>query len=372
MTLATQPDDVYLKLLGKLDQMAQRYGELERLISDPEIMQDNQRYRELVKEHGRLGHMVGNYQTLRDLDARIADARTMIESTDTDPELAELAAEELEDSQRKKERIFAELIDLWTRDEESGSSSVMMEIRAGTGGDEAALFAGDLFRMYQRYAEKHGWKVEMVDSSPTDLKGFREVIVNISGKDVYQKLRYESGGHRVQRVPVTESQGRIHTSLATVAVMPEVEDVSIEINKEDLDIQRIRSSGPGGQKVNKTSSCVRVVHKPTGVTVRCQDEKSQFRNLDRALKLLATKLHAMKEEKLHQSREALRRSKVGSGDRNERIRTYNFPQDRVTDHRIGFDVFGIERILMGELDDLVDALAQYDRQERLKAFAEEN
>ena len=352
--------------------MAARHAELEKLISDPEIIQDRSRYVDLVKEHGELGRFTSKYRLLQEQQSRIDEANAILQGRHEDQELAELAGEELAEAEESKRNLFEGILDLWLEDDSEDRRNVIMEIRAGTGGDEAALFAGDLFRMYQHYAEKQNWKTDIIDITVTDLKGLKEVSFSISGEEAYRKLRYESGGHRVQRVPVTESQGRIHTSLATVAVMPEVKDVSVEINKEDLEVQRIRSQGPGGQKVNKTSSCVRIIHKPTGIMVRCQDEKSQFRNLDRAMQILAAKLFARKEAAHQESRDSLRRSQVGSGDRNERVRTYNFPQDRVTDHRIGLDLFGIEKILMGEIDGLLDALAEYDKQARLKAFAMEN
>lgn len=243
-----------------------------------------------------------------------------------------------------------------------------MEIRAGTGGDEAALFAGDLFGMYGHYAENKNWKVEVMESSPTDLGGFREIIFSVSGDDVYAHLRYESGVHRVQRVPRTEASGRIHTSAATVAVLPEAEEVEVEIKEADLEIDRMRSSGPGGQSVNKTSSAVRIHHKPTGIIVHCQENKSQFQNLDRAMRILRSRLYEAKMAEERSKRESMRRSQIGSGDRSQRIRTYNFPQDRMSDHRINLNLFGLDKIMEGHLDELIDKLRQHDRNERLQAL----
>jgi peptide chain release factor 1 len=297
-----------------------------------------------------------------------AEAEELLQ--EEDEEMAALAQEEKEAAEVAEEALLEDLVDLLVSDQADADRSVIIEIRPGTGGDEAALFAGDLLNMYMRYAETRGWKVEPMSLSSTDLGGMREAIINVSGPEVWQKLRYESGGHRVQRVPETESQGRIHTSMATVAVLPEADDVDVELDPNDLDVSFMRSSGPGGQSVNKTSSCVRIVHTPTGITVRCQDEKSQRANRKKAMKILRAKLYDKIAGEQQQERDALRRSQVGSGDRNERVRTYNFPQDRITDHRIGLDLFGIQNFLLGDCDRMFDALAAYDKTQRLKALAD--
>jgi peptide chain release factor 1 len=359
-----------LRLRGKLDAFAARFQELGRLLADPQVMADRARLAATAQEHGALAKFAERQAELRRLEERRAEAEQSLREEPQDEELAQLAREEIAECEQKEERLMQDVVVLLLSDEMEAGRNVIVEIRAGTGGEEAALFAGDLCRMYTHYAEKRGWKVEAMDASPTDLGGMKEIVLGISGRGAWQKLRYESGGHRVQRVPQTESQGRIHTSLATVAVLPEAEDVDLEVKPEDIEMSFMRSRGPGGQKVNKTSSAVRLVHKPTGITVRCQDEKSQQANRKKAMKVLRAKLYEMQERERHQQRDALRRSQVGSGDRNERVRTYNFPQDRITDHRIGLDVFGIESFLMGDCDRMFDALAEHDRQERVRAFAE--
>ena len=359
-----------LRLRGKLDAFAARFQELGRLLADPQVMADRARLAATAQEHGALAKFAERQAELRRLEERRAEAEQSLREEPQDEELAQLAREEIAECEQEEERLMQDVVALLLSDEMEAGRNVIVEIRAGTGGEEAALFAGDLCRMYTHYAEKRGWKVEAMDASPTDLGGMKEIVLGISGRGAWQKLRYESGGHRVQRVPQTESQGRIHTSLATVAVLPEAEDVDLEVKPEDIEMSFMRSRGPGGQKVNKTSSAVRLVHKPTGITVRCQDEKSQQANRKKAMKVLRAKLYEMQERERHQQRDALRRSQVGSGDRNERVRTYNFPQDRITDHRIGLDVFGIESFLMGDCDRMFDALAEHDRQERVRAFAE--
>jgi len=364
MTLATETEK---KLIATLQAMAERHREVERMLSDPEIARDGARLAEVAREHGHLAKFVEKHDRLRHLQRRHREAEESLEDVGDDSELEQLAREEIEETEEEQERLLEEVIDLLVTDAAGTDRNVILEIRAGTGGEEAALFAGDLLRMYTRYAERQGWKVEQMDLSTTDLGGIREAVCSISGKGAWQRLRYESGGHRVQRVPETESQGRIHTSLATVAVLPEVGEVEVQVDPNDVEMSFMRSSGPGGQNVNKVSSCVRLLHKPTGITVRCQDEKSQQANRKKAMKVLRARLY---EQKQHEKLDALRRSQVGSGDRNERIRTYNFPQDRITDHRIGLDVFGVENFLLGNCDRMFDALADYDRQQRIRAFAE--
>ncbi len=363
-------EDIRDELVERLAELAERHREVERLLSDPDVIADSTRLAGLAQEHGWLAGLVDLYERIQQARRRRREGRELLQE-EGDEELCELAREEIDEADREEARLLSEAIEFLVSDGAEANRNVIVEIRPGTGGEEAALFAADLFRMYSRYAERHGWKAELINANETDLGGFREVIFSISGPGAWRKLRYESGGHRVQRVPETESQGRIHTSLATVAVLPEAREVEVQINPEDLDTSFIRSSGPGGQHVNKTSSCVRIVHKPTGITVRCQDQKSQQANRKQAMKVLRARLYEKLERERRQQRDALRRSQVGSGDRNERIRTYNFPQDRLTDHRVGLDLFGLDGILMGNCDDLFDALAAYDRQKRVMAFIED-
>jgi len=323
---------VKAKLAEKLAQLARRHAELEARLADPELAGDPSRYAEVAKEHGALARFAELHRELQGAARRRAEALELAEERDADPELLALARDELEEARRIEERLFERAAELFTSDDGDVERSVVVEIRGGTGGEEAALFAADLFRMYTRYAQKKGWQVQVLDRSVTDRGGFRHIAFSVSGQGVWRKLRYESGGHRVQRVPVTESQGRIHTSLATVAV-------------------------------------VRITHKPTGISVKCQEESSQHKNRQLALKLLRARLYEQQQSRRKAELDELRRSQVGSGDRNERIRTYNFPQDRITDHRIGLDIFGVESVLMGECDRLFDALADWDRERRLSALA---
>ncbi len=283
-------------------------------------------------------------------------------------EIERFPQDELESLAEQQTELVRQIQERFVTEDADADRNVIMEIRAGTGGDEAALFAGDLYRMYRHYAEDRGWKAEVMDSSPTDLGGFREIIFSISGDGVYSRLRYESGVHRVQRVPRTEASGRIHTSAATVAVLPEANQVEIEIRDSDIDIDRMRSSGPGGQSVNKTSSAIRIHHLPTGTIVQCQDNKSQFKNLDQAMRILRSRLYEMKMNEERAKRETIRRSQIGSGDRSQRIRTYNFPQDRLSDHRINETIYGLDRIMEGRLDELIDKLRARDRAERLESL----
>ena len=362
-------DDIRQKLSLKLDELKDLHRSVEEQLADPEVVSDAARLKVLAQDHARLSPFAEMHRRLRDLRGRRAEAAETLAGAGGDAELEQLAREEDQEAALAEGALFQGLVDLLIADDEAGDRNVIVEIRAGTGGEEAALFAGDLTRMYTRYAERQGWQVEMMDESTTDLGGTREAILSVSGPGVWRKLRYESGGHRVQRVPETESQGRIHTSLATVAVLPEARDVEVEIKPEDVEMTFMRSSGPGGQAVNKTSSSVRLVHKPTGITVRCQDERSQQANRKKAMKLLRAKLYDVIQSERNQQREAMRRSQVGSGDRNERIRTYNFPQDRITDHRAGIDIFGIQNFMLGDCDRLFGALAAYDKQKRLEALA---
>jgi len=369
-TMFPLSDDLKQKLAERLDELKEAHRTVERQLADPEVVADNTRLTALAQEHGRLATFAELHARLQELRTRRAEAEEALKECEGDKELEQLARDEVEEAERAEEELFQELANLLISDGGDVNRNVILEIRAGTGGEEAALFAADLMRMYTRYAEQHGWQVEPMSISTTDLGGVREAILSISGPGAWNKLRYESGGHRVQRVPQTESQGRIHTSLATVAVLPEAREVEVQIAPEDIEMSFMRSSGPGGQSVNKTSSSVRLVHKPTGITVRCQDEKSQQANRKKAMKILRARLYERMEAERHHERDAMRRSQVGSGDRNERIRTYNFPQDRITDHRAGIDVFGIQAFMMGDCDRLFDAIALYDREQRLKALAE--
>ena len=352
-------------MFDKLDALEARYRELEIIISDPDLPKDRIRYREVLQEHAHLSKIVESYGAYKKLRKRLEETEALWEQ-EKDPELRNLAKEELEQIRfqlGEKEKELKELLVPWDpRDDKN----VIMEIRAGTGGEEAALFAADLFRMYTRYAEGKGWKVEVMDANETELGGFKEIIFSVSGPGAYGDLRYESGVHRVQRVPVTEAGGRIHTSAVTVAVLPEAEETEVEIRPEDLRIDVFRASGAGGQHVNKTESAVRITHLPTGMVVTCQDEKSQHKNKARALRVLRARLYEMEEQKRLQEESAIRRSMVGSGDRSERIRTYNFPQNRITDHRINLTLYKLDSVLEGELGEIIEALKLTEREEAYK------
>jgi peptide chain release factor 1 len=358
------------KLTERLEEVVREHGELEKKLADPELASKGSAYAEVARQHGQLAKYIQLHQELEQARDQRREARELLEEIDDEPEMAEMARDEISEADETESEVFEELIDLLCSDPEKDRRNIVIEIRSGTGGEEAALFAADLFRMYSHYAQQNGWKVKVMDKSVTDRGGFKYIIASVSGNGTWEKLRYESGGHRVQRIPETESQGRIHTSLATVAVLPEAKEVDVKINPEDLDVSFMRSQGPGGQSVNKLNSCVRMVHKPTGITVKCQEEKSQHKNRKLALKLLRTKLYEKQQEEQKERRDELRRSQVGSGDRSQRIRTYNFPQYRITDHRIGLDVFGIEKVLSGDLDELVEALAAWDHAERVRQLAD--
>ncbi|MFW5712432.1 MAG: peptide chain release factor 1 [Spirochaetota bacterium] len=352
-------------MIDKLEGIAERYHEVEQLISDPEIMKDMQRYRGLMQEHSQLRETVEEFEKYKQVAQEVEDARALIEGED-DPEMREMAKEELEALEEKKESLTDNLKTLLIPKDPLDGKNIIMEIRAGTGGEEAALFAADLYRMYSRFAEENKWKLEVLSSNETGIGGFKEISVSIAGKNVYENLRYESGVHRVQRVPSTESGGRIHTSAVTVAVLPEAEETDIEINNEDLKIDVFRSSGPGGQSVNTTDSAVRITHVPTGTVVTCQDEKSQHKNKAKALRVLRARLYEEEENKRHEERAETRKSQVGSGDRSERIRTYNYPQNRVTDHRINLTIHKLDQVMQGDLNEIIDHLKYSARQEYLK------
>jgi peptide chain release factor 1 len=357
-------------LLTKLDALADRHEEVAALLGDADTAADQNRFRDLSKEFAHLNEVVTQHQRWTQLQETVADARQML--NDSDAELRELAAEEIAEAERELTEIEAALQVLLLPQDPSDGSNVFLEIRAGTGGDEAAIFSGDLFRMYHRYAEQKGWSVEILSERSGEHGGFKEVISRVVGQDVYSHLKFESGAHRVQRVPETESQGRIHTSACTVAVLPEIEEVdSIDIRKEDLRVDTFRSSGAGGQHVNTTDSAVRLTHLPTGIVVECQDERSQHKNRARAMSLLQAKLLSAEQESQRASQASERRSLVGSGDRSERIRTYNFPQGRITDHRINLTLYKLDEVVSGDLDPLIVPLRQEHQADLLAAMAEE-
>ncbi|MDO6355811.1 peptide chain release factor 1 [Caloramator sp. CAR-1] len=356
-------------MLEKLDFIEEKYEELSKKISDPEVIADNNLFQKLCKEHNSLEGIVLKYREYKTILKRIKEDKELLED-DIDREMKDLVEEELKELSEEKERVEKELRLLLLPKDPNDEKNVFIEIRAGAGGDEAALFAADLYRMYTRYAERHNFKTELVSSSPNDLGGYKEVIFMVKGQGAYSRLKYESGVHRVQRVPVTEAGGRIHTSTATVAVLPEVDDVEVEINPNDLRVDVFRSSGHGGQHVNTTDSAVRITHLPTGIVVSCQDEKSQLKNREKAMKILKAKLYEIELEKQRSQIAAERKSQVGTGDRSERIRTYNFPQGRVTDHRIGLTIYQLEAFLDGEIDEVIDALITADQAEKLKEVGE--
>ena len=350
-------------MLNKLEEVVDRFREVEGLLSDPTVVNDQNRYRALTKEHAELVDVVSSYDRYCQIRQELSGSQELLK--DPDPDVREMAGAEVADLQAVKNQLEARLKLMLLPKDPNDSRNVILEVRAGTGGDEAALFAGDLFRMYTRYAENQGWKVELLSSAESEAGGFKEVIAMITGNGAYSRFKYESGTHRVQRVPETEAQGRIHTSACTVAVLPEAEDVEIDIDPSDLRIDLFRASGAGGQHVNKTESAVRITHLPTGVVVSCQDEKSQHKNKAKAMKVLQSRLlDAMQAEQ--QARMAAdRKSQVGSGDRSERIRTYNFPQGRCTDHRVGLTLYKLEAIMQGDLDEVIDTLTTHYQAEQL-------
>ncbi len=357
-------------MFAKLDFVEQRYEEINTKLSQPDIISNQDEWRKLMKEHSDLAEVVSKYREYKKIKGDISGARELLEEK-LDKEMRELAEVELEESMGKLEKIEEELKFLLLPKDPNDDKNVIVEIRGGAGGEEAALFAGVLFRMYCRYAERNRWGMEIMSSNPTGLGGYKEVIFMIEGKGAYSRLKFESGVHRVQRVPETEASGRIHTSTVTVAVLPEVEDVEVEVNPNDLRIDVFRAGGPGGQCVNTTDSAVRITHIPTGLVVSCQDEKSQHKNKDKAMKILRARLYEKMQEERNAEVAQARKSQVGTGDRSERIRTYNFPQGRVTDHRIGMTLYKLDVFVDGEIDEMIDALITSDRSERLKAGGQE-
>ena len=351
-------------MLEKLPGYRKQLEELDLRISSPEVMSDMKKYKELMVERSHIAPIVEKMEEMAKLEESRKEAMEMLK--ESDPELVEMAKEEIRECEKKLERAEKEVKMLLIPPDPLDGKNIIMEIRAGTGGDEAALFAADVFRMYSHYAEAKRWKIEVMNSNETGIGGLKEIVFSITGKDVYASLRYESGVHRVQRVPETESGGRIHTSAITVAVLPEAEETDIEIKPEDLKIDVMRAGGPGGQCVNTTDSAVRLTHIPTGLVVICQDEKSQIKNKAKALRVLRSRLYEMEEEKKQKERSQQRKSQVGSGDRSERIRTYNFPQGRVTDHRINLTLYKLDAIMNGDLDDLIEPLKIAAGEEALK------
>ena len=352
-------------MINKLDSIVAKCTELEIEIADPNIIKDRDRYKKIMQEYSYIKEITDLYEQYKTLLSGINNTKTLI-SEESDPEMKEMAKEELHGLEKEREKMEQDLKLLLVPKDPMDGKNIIMEIRAGTGGDEAALFAADLYRMYTRFAETHKWKTEVMSTNEIGIGGFKEIAFSISGKEVYGTLRYESGVHRVQRVPATESGGRVHTSAVTVAVLPEAEETDIQIKNEELKIDVFRSSGPGGQSVNTTDSAVRITHLPTGVVVTCQDEKSQIKNKAKAFRVLRARLYEADAEKKATERSENRKSQVGSGDRSERIRTYNYPQNRVTDHRINLTLYKLEYIMQGEMTEIVEGLQFSANQEALK------
>jgi peptide chain release factor 1 len=349
------------------DKSLRRYRDLEQQLADPAVIGDRARYTQAAKEHGSLAKLVKPYLEYQKVTEDVGHAEALA-AAEADPEMKRYAEEELAALRERQGALRTRLEDLLLVDPGEDFGSVILEIRAGTGGDEAALFAGDLYGMYTHYARDMGWRVEDISFSPGEQGGFKEVVFSVTGDDVYPNLRYESGGHRVQRVPKTEQQGRIHTSAATVAVLPEPDEVQVDVRDQDIEWERMRAGGAGGQHVNKTESAVRIWYKrgtPEELEVKCQDERSQHKNYERAMRILRSRIYEMQQQKLHRERAEQRRSMIGSGDRSERIRTYNFPQNRVTDHRINLNLYKLDAIIAGNLGEVIQALKEYDKKQRL-------
>ena len=353
-------------MFENLREAEKHYEEINDMLMQPEIINDTEKYKNLMKEHKNLTPIIEKFREYNAAVSNLEGAKEMLDEGGLDPEMKEMAEDEIKTAKADIEKFTEELKILLLPKDENDDRNVIVEIRAGTGGEEAALFAHSLHRMYTMYAEAKGFKIEIMNINETELGGVKEISFMVEGDGAYSRFKFESGVHRVQRVPETETQGRIHTSAVTVAVLPEAEDVEVEINPADLEIDTYRSGGAGGQHVNKTDSAIRITHKPTGVVVECQDERSQFKNRDKAMKMLKTKLLDMEREKQQNAIASERRSQVGSGDRSERIRTYNYPQGRLTDHRINLTLYSLETILDGRLDDVIDALITADRAEKLQ------
>lgn len=354
-------------MFDKLDFITEKYNEMALKASDPDVIANQPEWQKCVKEMGEMEPIVKKYEEYKKTKEALAEAKEIVE-IETDEELRDLAKMEISDAEANLETLTEELKILLLPKDPNDDKNVILEVRAGTGGEEAALFGQDLLRMYTRYAERHRWKTELMDVNDTGMGGIKEATVMIKGKGAYSRLKYESGVHRVQRVPETESSGRIHTSAATIAVLPEVDDVEVDLDPNDVKVDVYRSSGNGGQSVNTTDSAVRLTHGPTGIVVTCQDEKSQIKNKEKAFKVLKSRLYDMMLQKQQSELAAERRSQVGSGDRSERIRTYNFPQGRCTDHRIGMTLYKLDSILDGDIDEIIDGLITEDQAEKMKGF----
>lgn len=348
-----------MNVRDELESKLARFEELERLMSEPEIMSDSSRMAATAREHGSLAKMATKFRDFKQISDDMHDLKEMVESDD--PEEREMATEELKSLRSRREKLWDELLELTIGGEDANRTRCVMEIRAGTGGEEAALFARDLYEMYKRHAEAKGWKTEIMDMNASDRGGFKEIVLGLEGEGVYRELQFESGGHRVQRVPETETQGRVHTSAATVAVMAEPEDVEVELNKDDYRVDKFCASGPGGQHVNKTESAIRLTHYETNIVVQCQDEKSQIKNLAKALRVLKSRIYDHMRQQESQKRADQRKGLIGSGDRSQRIRTYNFPQNRLTDHRINLTLYKLDQILTGDMKPVTEALLEYER-----------
>lgn len=357
-------------MTDKLNGIEERYEKINELLCSPDIISNQQEYAKLMKEQKNLTPVVEKFREYKQYESTLTESKELLDAGGLDKDFRELVQEEFEQAKIDIERCSEELKVLLLPKDPNDERNVIVEIRGGAGGEEAALFAGELFRMYSMYAQSKGFKVEILSENPTELGGYKEIVFSVEGEGAYSRFKFESGVHRVQRVPETESQGRIQTSTATVAVLPEAEDVDVELDPADLQIDVFRSSGAGGQKVNKTSSAIRVTHLPTGMVVECQDERSQYKNKDKALKVLRSRLLEIEQAKHDAEIAGARKAQVGTGDRSERIRTYNFPQGRVSDHRIGLTLYKIEQIMNGDLDEIIDALITADTAEKLKA--EEN
>ncbi|AIE61570.1 peptide chain release factor 1 [Bacillus methanolicus] len=357
-------------MFDRLQAVEDRYEKLNELLSDPEIVNDPKKLREYSKEQSDIQETVQTYREYKEVKKQYQDAKAMLEEK-LDPEMREMVKEEIDELEERIEDLEERLKILLLPKDPNDDKNVIFEIRGAAGGDEAALFAGDLYRMYSRYAEMKGWKTEVIEASPTGLGGYKEIIFMITGKGAYSRLKFENGAHRVQRVPETESGGRIHTSTATVACLPEAEEVEVEIHEKDIRVDTFASSGPGGQSVNTTMSAVRLTHIPTGIVVSCQDEKSQIKNKEKAMKVLRARIYDKYRQEAQAEYDQQRKSAVGTGDRSERIRTYNFPQNRVTDHRIGLTIQKLDQILEGKLDELIDALILDDQSKKLESAGEE-
>lgn len=357
-------------MFNKLDSVLDRYEELNELLSDPEVINDTDRFMKLSKEEGNLREIVSKYRQYKKISQELSDDNDLLHS-DLDEELETLTKEEIKDLTKKLEQLDQELTVLMLPKDPNDDKNIIMEIHGAAGGDEASLFAADLFNMYSKYAEKHGWKVQIIDENDTEVGGFKEIVLMISGDKVYSKLKFENGAHRVQRVPVTESAGRVHTSTATVGVMPEYEDVDIDIDPKDVRVDVFRSSGAGGQHINKTSSAVRMTHLPTGIVVSMQDQRSQQQNRAKAMEILKQRVYDYYAQAEQDEYNEQRKSAVGTGDRSERIRTYNFPQNRITDHRINLTLNKLDKVLNGELDEIIDALILDEQAKKMQDLENE-